>query len=164
MAATLRGVQLWWKSCLDTGVVAVEKKEMLDELMDRPARKQHRRVWPFGGLPVPKTLLYRHYAGFCRDNRVAGTAEINSTMFKQLRQLVTFGRDEFCARECYAQQDALRPACLQFPTLEDCRASWCAKYGEVDTEAWGAGDVGDEVTYDAARDGHVYDEPVWRVN
>ena len=122
----------------------------------------HRRTWPFGGLPVPKAVVYKHYVAFCRNNRVARTAEIDSTAFKQLYQLVPFAANkEITARDNYAQQDATRPACLKFPTLNECRKAWCEKYGEVGTEGWdNAG--GDDVSYDTTQCG-LYQEPSWMV-
>ena len=162
MAATLRGVQLWWKKCLDDGVVAVEKEDRLNDC-DRPSRVPHRRTWPFGGLPVPKAIVYAHYGKFCRNNRVAGTAEIVSTMFKQIYQLVPFADNkETTARENYAQQDALRPACLKFPTLNECRRAWIAKYGDIDTGGWDDTDA-DDMSWDPGHGRGLYDEPEWMV-
>ena len=91
---------------------------------------------------------------------MAGNAEIGSTAFKQLYQLVPFAaKKEFTARADYAQQAAKRPACLIFPTLSDCRSAWCKTYGEIDTDGWGEDD-GDGVSYNLAWDGS-YGEPRW---
>ena len=160
MAAILRGVQLWWKSCLDDAAVAVEKEDR-QAGGERPIKRPHRRTWPFGGLPVPKDVVYAHYVKFCNDTRVPRNAvEIRSTAFKQLYQLVPFAaKKEFTARADYAQQAAKRPACLIFPTLSDCRSAWCKTYGEIDTDGWGEDD-GDGVSYNLAWDGS-YGEPRW---
>eukprot|EP01044_Picomonas_judraskeda_P018998 COSAG03_NODE_3901_length_1767_cov_1.408273_2_plen_365_part_00 len=156
MMATLRGVQLWWKSRLDDGVVAVEKQDRYADSQHN-AKVPHRRSWPFGGLPIPKTVLYEDYHRFCKGNRVAGTAEIDSTAFKQLYQLVPkLESKTFTARDNYAQQDAQRPKCLLFPTLRECRDAWRQKYGDVDTDGWD-----DDIDNDKVTGGGRYEEPSW---
>ena len=42
---------------VDDGVVAVEKEDRYAD-SQRNAKVPHRRSWPFGGLPVGKTVLY----------------------------------------------------------------------------------------------------------
>eukprot|EP01043_Picozoa_sp_COSAG02_P012488 COSAG02_NODE_482_length_21409_cov_126.131018_5_plen_54_part_00 len=47
----------------------------------------HQRTWVFGGLAVPKAVLFDDYKRFCQNNRMVGAAVIDSTWSKELGML-----------------------------------------------------------------------------
>ena len=129
MAASLSGVQRWWKDCLDREYVAIEEKK--DYVNGELGLQALTRTWKFGHK-VPKKLVYQNYQSFCNERRLHPNPD--STWAKELR-LLTNLKDTRGSRD-YA--GLKQPHCYIFGELSGCRDEWTKKYGEQDTEGWHA--------------------------
>ena len=87
IGARLGSVQLWWKHCLDREFVALEEQRRPDTSQEFQRETMHQRTWVFGGLAVPKSVLYEDYKRYCQNNRTVGSVVIDSTWSKELGML-----------------------------------------------------------------------------
>ena len=152
MAASLGSVQLWWKHCLDREFVALEEQRRPDTSQEFQRETMHQRTWVFGGLAVPKSVVYDDYKRYCQNNRTVGFTVIDSTWSKELGMLTELTHYRAPRDSYYGDLGTKQPHCYRFHTLRQCREKWTSHYGEQDTEGWGEDTTG--VT-------HLRDCPEW---
>ena len=143
MAASLDLVQTWYKNCLDRGYIAVEESRRQPEDLGAPRGEvPHVRLWPFGGLAVPKSIMYDDYKRFCAAQREK--IEPNSTWARQLRLLTQI--EDVRKSQNYGGVPEKQPYCLRLQTLGACRRAWVDRFGEDGAHGWDEGAGLDEQT------------------
>lgn len=147
MAASLDSVQTWYKNCLDRGFIVVEEARRQPEDLDAPRGEvPHVRLWPFGGLAVPKSIMYDDYKRYCAAQREK--IETISTWARQLGLLtqITPARKS----QNYGGVSEKQPYCFRLQTLRACRRAWVERFGQDGAHGWDEGAGLDEQTMMAA--------------